>query len=912
VPQGAREVEAGIDHTGGVLTPELEEAAERSAAPVASRHALERLARQQPDSIERLDADPGLAAAVVTVTGASRHLTHLVENDPEALDVLANLDERRPPKVDAPDQLPGWKDREYLRIAARDLLDVDSLEVTVALVSALARDVVAVAHDLVDVDGSLATIGMGKLGAGELNYASDIDVMFAGSGDPTALDRSARRLTELARSCFRVDANLRPEGRDGQFVRAVSSYETYWDRWAQPWEFQALLKARTVAGDAEVGAAFEAAAARHLWSRVFSPDDLRSLRHLKARAEAEVARKGLTDREVKRGRGGIRDVEFAVQLLQLVHGRLDADLRSPATLDALAELASAGYVDPDDAAQLAEAYRFLRRLEHRLQLYDGTQVYAMPADEAERTRIARTLGFRDTSSGTAVSQLDAALARHQATVRSIHERLYFRPLLEAFAAGDDELLGRPGAIEARLAAFGFSDGLRTRAAVRELTRGLTRTSRLMQQMLPLLLGWLSESPDPDLGLLNVRNLASDRRRAEELTRSFRESPESARSLCLLVGTTRLAAETLQRDVELVDRLPHPELLRTLPKVELVERARRAIEWRDELPDRQRALKRWKDRHLLGVIARDVLHGAPAAKVDADITAVAEASLEVALASVAPKVPFAVIALGRFAGGELSYASDLDVVLAYDGTTPADFEEATRTAMGLRRFVDGATPAERIWDLDLDLRPEGKQGPVARSLDGYAKYFHRWALAWERQAMARARPVAGDPDVAARFMALLDDFVWEPGLSADDLRDIRRMKARIERERIPIGDDPAFHLKLGRGSLSDIEWTAQLLQLRWGVRSPSTMGALELLTEQGLLDAGDADVLAGAYRYCEATRNRLFLVRSRPGSSLPREATELLWLARSLGTTPSELREQYRRVTRRARKVMERLFYAKAT
>ena len=177
-------------------------------------------------------------------------------------------------------------------------------------------------------------------------------------------------------------------------------------------------------------------------------------------------------------------------------------------------------------------------------------------------------------------------------------------------------------------------------------------------------------------------------------------------------------------------------------------------------------------------------------------------------------------------------------------------------------------------------------------------------------MARARPVAGDPDVAARFMALLEDFVWEPGVSADDLRDIRRMKARIERERIPIGDDPAFHLKLGRGSLSDVEWTAQLLQLRWGVRSPSTMGALELLTEQGLLDAGDADVLASAYRYCEATRNRLYLVRSRPGSALPREATELLWLARSLGTTPSELREQYRRVTRRARKVMERVFYAK--
>ena len=231
-------------------------------------------------------------------------------------------------------------------------------------------------------------------------------------------------------------------------------------------------------------------------------------------------------------------------------------------------------------------------------------------------------------------------------------------------------------------------------------------------------------------------------------------------------------------------------------------------------------------------------------------------------------------------------------------------------MSLRRFVDGPTPVERIWDVDLDLRPEGKQGPVARSIEGYATYFDRWALMWERQAMARARPVAGDSDVAARFMALLDDFVWEPRLSNDDVREIRRMKARIERERIPIGQDPAFHLKLGRGSLSDVEWTAQLLQLMWTVPEPSTLRALERLVRQGLLDPADAAVLTEAYRFCEATRNRLYLVRSRPSPSLPEDPNEMMWLARSLGTTPSELREHYRRVTRRARAVMERRFYGR--
>ena len=223
-----------------------------------------------------------------------------------------------------------------------------------------------------------------------------------------------------------------------------------------------------------------------------------------------------------------------------------------------------------------------------------------------------------------------------------------------------------------------------------------------------------------------------------------------------------------------------------------------------------------------MIARDVLHDSPVTDVGTGVTEIAEASLEAALGAFGSALPLAVIALGRFGGAELSYASDLDVVFVYEGSAPSDFEEATRLAMDLRRFVAGATPAERIWTIDLDLRPEGKQGPVARSVEGYSAYFHRWAHVWERQAMLRARPVAGDPDVGQRFMALLEEFVWEPGLSVDDVREIRRIKARIERERIPPGEDPAFHLKLGRGSLSDIEWTVQLLQLRWGVRSASTM------------------------------------------------------------------------------------------
>jgi [glutamine synthetase] adenylyltransferase / [glutamine synthetase]-adenylyl-L-tyrosine phosphorylase len=888
----------------------VDEAIERSADPVTSGLVIERVLAAQPHAREMLDDDPGLVAACVAITGVSRPLSRVLETDPDAISVLAALDQRPPMMAATADELVRWKNLETLRLAARDLLGLDALEPTVAGISALAMDVVGAAHGLVGADGgSLAVIGMGKLGGVELNYASDIDVMFVGEGDPTALERHARRLLEIVRPTFRVDASLRPEGRAGPLVRSLASYEAYWRRWAEPWELQALLKARSVAGDDALRVGFDDAASTFLWSHTFTADDLRALRDLKARTEEQLARRGLSDREVKRGRGGIRDIEFAVQLLQLVHGRLDPDLRSPTTLSALAELASAGYVDEDDARQLVDAYGFLRRVEHRLQLRDGTAVYAVPDGDAERRRLARSLGLRDTAEGSATEQFDVVLGHHQRTVRAIHERLYFRPLLEAFSTEDEELLRRPGAVDARLQAFGFSDGLRTRAAVRDLTRGLSRTSRLMQQMLPLLLGWLSESPDPDLGLLNLRNLCSDPQRSAEITRAFRESPESARQLCHLVGTSRIASDIVQRNADLIARLPDRTRLATRERDELVQSANTVLSWRPELEERQRALRRWKDRHLFGVIARDLLHGAAVADVGAGMTAIAEASLEAALAAFGSTLPFAVVALGRFGGSELSYASDLDVVFVYDGTTTSDVEEATRLGMGLRRFVAGSTPAERIWNLDLDLRPEGTRGPLARSLDAYASYFRRWALVWERQAMSRARLVAGDAAVAQRFMELLDEFVWRPGLTGEDVREIRRMKARVERERIPPGEDPEFHLKLGRGSLADVEWTVQLAQLAARVREPATMGALDALVAVHAVDPADADVLATAYRCCETIRNRLYLVAGDAKDALPPQGSTLLdWLARSLATTPHELREEYRRATRRARRVVERLFY----
>jgi [glutamine synthetase] adenylyltransferase / [glutamine synthetase]-adenylyl-L-tyrosine phosphorylase len=432
----------------------------------------------------------------------------------------------------------------------------------------------------------------------------------------------------------------------------------------------------------------------------------------------------------------------------------------------------------------------------------------------------------------------------------------------------------------------------------------------MQQMLPLMLGWLAETPDPDLGLFLLRGLVEERARAEELARTFRDSPEAARRLAMLIGTSRLTADIIQRNVDLVARLPDADQLRTQPKRLLVEKASRALSWREGGDRQQAALLRWKGRNLLGVMARDVLGSADVAEVGHDVAVIAEAALEVALQAVAPTVPFAVIALGRFGGGELSYASDLDIVFVFEGSAPDDHAEGLRVASAVRRFMQGVTPATRLWEVDVDLRPEGKQGLLARSVEGYRRYFEAWALMWERQAMMRARPVAGDRAVAAAFMDVLDEHVWQRQLTAADVREMRRLKARVERERIPAGEDSQFHLKLGRGSLSDVEWTVQLLQLTHGVRATGTMEALGRLGASGLVDPTDHAVLAEAYRFCELTRNRLFLVRGAPGDSLPQQQPELLRLARALDTTPAELRERYRRVTRRARATMERLFYGR--
>jgi glutamate-ammonia-ligase adenylyltransferase len=919
--------------------PGVAGALEHAADPHGARTVLARILEQQPALADELRDDRTVRDALIAVACASRSLSTALAHDPGMVAPLRDGHElatertvdgfRRSIDVTGitdPDELRIWKRRELLRIAARDLLRVADLPAVGRELAALAEVCLQEALRLVEAEVELAVVAMGKLGGRELNYASDVDVLFVhGDDDPTAVDHAARRVLAVmaepspAGIVFRTDADLRPEGRSGPLARSLESYAAWYERWAQAWEFQALIKARPVAGDAALGARFMELVAPHVWPDVLGPDAVRSVRAMKVRSEGETHKRGLDDRELKRGRGGIRDIEFAVQLLQLVHGRHDPSIRSGNTLEALGQLVVAGYVDQADAAPFDAAYRFLRTVEHRLQLWDEQQTHTLPADLDGRTRLARVLGYRDSREASAVEQLDAAHRSHQAHVRSTHEKLFFGPLLEA-------LSGRPGpltadAAEERLRAFGFLDLRATRAALEELTSGFSRTSRLMDQLLPLLLEWCSESPDPDLALLQLRRLAEGPARSSNLAMVFRDVPGAAERTCRILGSSRLLGDALRRQPEFVKTLgDDAALARPKPRAQFVEQAIAAVRWRsDDVDARRSGLRRFKRRELLRVASRDLLDVADLVETGRDLSTLADACLEAALVGLDPQVPFAVIGMGRFGGRDLSYASDLDVLFVYDGDGPDAFHEAERVAEELLTEIGERTPEGQTFAIDATLRPEGKQGALTRSLEGYRSYWERYGLTWEFQSLVKARPVAGDRGLAERFVALAEPFVYRDRFPDEDVREVRRMKVRIEQERIPPGEDPQFHLKLGRGSLSDVEFTVQLLQLQHGaehasVRTPETMTALEALEVVGLLAPDDAEALRESFWFCSAARNARYLVTGSERESLPTDLNEAEHLARLLGyleRPQTTLRDDYRRVTRRARQVVERVFYGRA-
>jgi glutamate-ammonia-ligase adenylyltransferase len=938
-----------------------------AADPDLALLALNRLAEAAPDRTALLDAlrsSAGLRARLLGLLGASSALgDHLVAH-PEDWTLLTDEAQpaSRPSEHDLTARLLtaiGVRDaagvgrlrvayrRLLLVLAARDVAgtaDVDEVAGELAdLAAATLQAALALAAAALPAGAAecrLAVIGLGKCGGRELNYVSDVDVVFVaepvGSGDDDAALRTATLLaSSMMRICaevaWPVDAALRPEGKNGPLVRTLASHESYYERWARTWEFQALVKARPVAGDLDLGRAYIAAIAPMVWSAAQAEDFVGDVQAMRRRVE-DTLPGHLADRELKLGPGGLRDVEFAVQLLQLVHGRADETLRDGSTLVALEALAAGGYVGREDAATLAAAYRFLRVAEHRLQLHRLRRTHLLPDDPAGVRRLARAMGLAPDARGDVGAVFEAEHTRHAREVRRLHEKLFYRPLLTTVARmPTDQLRLTPEAARARLVALGFDDPEGALNHLAALTAGVSRRAAIQRTLLPALLGLLADAPDPDAGLLSYRQVSEALSATPWYLRLLRDEGPVADRLATVLGSSRYAAGLLARA---------PEALRLLgDAAELAPRDGAALRSafvgvarRQPGPDSAvLAVRGMRRRELLRTSCADLLDLIDVVEVGDALSAIAAATLDAALTAALrayaaehgpPQTRIAIIAMGRLGGRELGYGSDADVMFVHEPVDGTDEQTAGAAATAIVehavRLLRRPAPDPPL-EVDAGLRPEGRNGPLVRSFASYAAYYARWSAVWEAQALLRAAPVAGDPVLGQRFVDLIDPVRYPAGgLKAPEVTEIRRIKARVDAERLPRGADPATHTKLGPGGLADVEWTVQLWQLRHAAEHPElrttrTLDALRAIATAGLLDADDVAALEASWLLATRARNAMMLVRGRADDQLPRRGRVLTGVTRVLGyppgRDPGQFLEDYRRAARRARRVVERVFYA---
>ncbi|MCW2713213.1 MAG: (Glutamate--ammonia-ligase) adenylyltransferase [Frankiales bacterium] len=841
--------------------------------------------------------------------------------------------------------------RCLLRLAARDLSGTVAVEEVAGeladLAGATLSAALSVALAAIPEDAAacrLAVLAMGKCGGRELNYVSDVDVVFVaepgeddeheGDVDSDAALRTATRLaSEMMRVCaevaWPVDAGLRPEAGSGPLVRTLARHAAYYRRWAKTWEFQALLKARPIAGDLALGQDYAQLTGELVWTAGERKDFVEDVQAMRRRVEASV-RGDRADREVKLGPGGLRDIEFAVQLLQLVHGRTDDTVRSGTTLLALDQLAAGGYVGREDARHLSEAYRWLRTVEHRLQLHRLRRTHLLPAadDEEGLLRVARAMGYR----ADPVQAFRRERAGFVREVRRLHEKLFYRPLLSAVARlpTEDARLA-PAAARARLEALGFAEPAVALRHLEALTEGVSRRAAIQQTLLPAMLGWFADAADPDAGLLAFRQVSDRLGSTPWYLRLLRDEGEAAERLAHLLGSSRFVTDLLGRAPEGIRLLASDELLAPRPAAVLESAFVATVRRRDDWEAAVLAVRGLRREEMLRVACADLLGLLDQEQVGRALSDVAAAVLAGALATATRKVEterrgalpirLSVLAMGRLGGGEQGYGSDADVLFlheAFPGTPDGEAAGIAHDVASEVRRLLALPAADPPLEVDADLRPEGKQGPLSRSLASYTAYYARWSHVWEAQALLRAAPLAGDPELSAAFLRSVAPVRYpERGLSEAQVIEIRRIKARMEAERLPRGVDPKLVPKLGPGGLADVEWVVQLLQLQHAARlpslqTPSTLPALRAARDAGLVEPDDCDVLEAAWSLASHVRNALVLVRGKAAVSLPSSGRELDGVARALGYpagSQGDFLDDYRRATRRARTVVERVFYA---
>lgn len=874
-------------------------------------------------------------------------------------------------------RLREFKQRQMLRIATRDLAGLAATPAIIRELSDVAdvclSSVGRVVYTLLSrrwgepwhpaAEGRWertpwCVLGLGKLGGQELNYSSDVDVIFVYAAEggvfkspPRGNSPAGQSLTNHQFFCrlaeafvaevsrvtpegqlYRIDLRLRPEGKAGPLARSLESYENYYAQWGQTWERMMLIKARAVAGDVALAHEFAETIQPFRYPRMLSERVIADVAAMKSRTEAEVVRSGELERNVKLGRGGIREIEFIVQVTQLLHAGRNPFLQIPQTLPALQAMVKYGLLDADTAQALTGAYCFLRNVEHRLQMENNRQTHTIPVDRAACKRLATLMGFGSWAA------FEKQWRTHQQRVRAAYETRFQIPAaappgpwLPPRIEGHEEIWLKllaecsfrdPPAALKWMAEFLHGPGYghlsaQTETAARELAgRLLSWCPRKDERGRIVNLGPRTLS-DPDRVLARLDSFIAAYGSRAMLYEAWTRQPSLFEMLVLLFDRSEFLAEAAIRTPDLVDDLVASGQLRRCKTAELT-----LADLRHGLDDSDQAqwLRRYFATEFMRIGLREIIGLADPEQNLAEMSALAEACLQYAVEVVMRRhrlktPPFAIIGLGKLGGAELTYGSDLDLLFVTAQGTRS-LHRLQPLAAEIMALLSGKTADGSVFHTDARLRPDGEKGLLVNTLEAYETYYRQRAQLWEIQALSRARPVAGDAATGHEFDLLarrLTNFAQsslplaacQPGWRGE----IVRMRGRIEKERTPAGKE-SLAIKTGAGGLMDVEFIAQTLCLERGIYAPNTLHALQQLQANGALPRAEAEKLIENFRHLRRVEIILRRWSYEGESELPSDPAPFYRVSVRCGfASPNDFREAVAGWRKAIRQVYQQIFAA---
>jgi len=848
------------------------------------------------------------------------------------------------------------KQREYIRIGARDLLPSVPMEETVRELSALAdaaleaayrcgraeveRDFGALTLPGRETPNGFVILGMGKLGGEELNFSSDIDVIFLyeedegesaggrkGKTDPrTFFSNVGKKIIQAMGEVtedgfvFRIDLRLRPLGANGPLVQSVDSAMFYYQSWGQCWERSALIKARPSAGERALGSRFLQELQPFIYRRYLDYTTVDELRHMKMRIENELLDAQGKERNIKLGYGGIREIEFFAQALQLVNGGYEPKIREQSTLSALTELAQHNFISAQEKEQLTAAYRFFRQVEHKVQMVQEAHAHSIPEGDEEERAIARRLGYARQGKKGERQRFWLDHRAHTKTVRAIFDRLFYGAQKEIEHKGASDTgsiwndLDNEELITRELAQAGFADPAKAYENLLAVRDGETfspptpKRLKIMRALGPALITEIAKSSSPDRSLLNLSRFSHRIGGRTGFLTLLAENPETMRLLITLFADSQFLTDLFLNRPELIDTLIRVDLTQIEKnKASMVSELQAVLAEPEDLEEKLNALRRYKTEEFIRIGLHDLGGGIELERVLEQLSDLAEACLNGALQLTieeleqkfgsVPGGQFAILGMGKMGGRELDYNSDLDLVFIYNAHEDAQSSGGTQGQIGAHEFYVRvgqklitylAAPTEEgvAYKIDMQLRPSGKSGPLVCSLDAFREYHKTSSLLWERQALIKARCVAGEAALRKQIEQVVEKFAYGSGLSSEGIAEIHHLRMRMEKELAGEGET-RFNLKKGKGGLVDIEFLTQMLQLAHGHGFPSlrqrgTRDALQALHDQRILDSRDFKLLADGYLFLRALDHRLRLEHDQSIDGFEREPAKIQGIAKSLG------------------------------